>query len=145
MLTYRYDLTNQKPKCQIFQASHSDLFALSLQVFKIAIDRAAQYITSNSKTIESLYARAIASYALMLADIHSMSAVNLYEKIKKQAQVDGKILFGTLLTKKSAQIRPSHFLTQYDPFVRTSHIFREPSHSSFLAGVQTRQGFIKTH
>uniref|UniRef100_A0A671SIB0 NTR domain-containing protein n=1 Tax=Sinocyclocheilus anshuiensis TaxID=1608454 RepID=A0A671SIB0_9TELE len=58
-------------------------------VFKIAIDRAAQYITSNSKKIESLYARAIASYALTLADIHSMSAVGVYEILKKQAQVDG--------------------------------------------------------
>lgn len=115
MLTYRYDLTNQKPKCQIFQASHSDLFVLSLQAFKIAIDRAAQYITSNSKKIESLYARAIASYALTLTDIHSMSAVSLYEKIKTQAQVDGKILFGTLLTKKSAQIRPSHIFNTIWP------------------------------
>uniref|UniRef100_A0A672NTC6 Complement C5 n=1 Tax=Sinocyclocheilus grahami TaxID=75366 RepID=A0A672NTC6_SINGR len=61
---------------------------VNLEVFKIAIDRAAQYITSNSKKIESLYARAIASYALTLADIHSMSAVGLYEILKKQAQVD---------------------------------------------------------
>ncbi len=139
MLTYWYDLTNQISKCQIFQASHSGLFVLSPQTFKNAIDRAAQYINSNSMKIECLYARAIASYALVLADIHSMSGVSLYEKIKKQAQVVGKILFGTLLTKTPAQ-----FLTQYDPFVHTSHIFREPSHNSFLAGVQTRQGFIKT-
>uniref|UniRef100_A0A671SJD7 Complement component 5 n=2 Tax=Sinocyclocheilus anshuiensis TaxID=1608454 RepID=A0A671SJD7_9TELE len=62
---------------------------VNLEVFKIAIDRAAQYITSNSKKIESLYARAIASYALTLADIHSMSAVGVYEILKKQAQVDG--------------------------------------------------------
>lgn len=62
---------------------------VNLQAFKIAIDRAAQYITSNSKKIESLYASAIASYALTLTDIHSMSAVSLYEKIKTQAQVDG--------------------------------------------------------
>ncbi|XP_058633230.1 complement C5 isoform X1 [Onychostoma macrolepis] len=61
----------------------------NLQAFKISIDRAAQYITSNSKKIESLYATAIASYALTLADIHSMSAVNLYDKIKKKAQVHG--------------------------------------------------------
>uniref|UniRef100_A0A671SHV8 NTR domain-containing protein n=1 Tax=Sinocyclocheilus anshuiensis TaxID=1608454 RepID=A0A671SHV8_9TELE len=32
---------------------------------------------------------AIASYALTLADIHSMSAVGVYEILKKQAQVDG--------------------------------------------------------
>uniref|UniRef100_A0A8C2CFE3 Complement component 5 n=1 Tax=Cyprinus carpio TaxID=7962 RepID=A0A8C2CFE3_CYPCA len=62
---------------------------VNLEVFKIAIDRAAQYITSNSKKIKSLYARAIASYALTLADIHSMSAVEVYEILKKQAQVDG--------------------------------------------------------
>uniref|UniRef100_A0A673MFE8 Complement component 5 n=2 Tax=Sinocyclocheilus rhinocerous TaxID=307959 RepID=A0A673MFE8_9TELE len=60
-----------------------------LEVFNIAIDRATQYITSNSKKIESLYARAIASYALTLADIHSMTAVGVYEILKKQAQVDG--------------------------------------------------------
>uniref|UniRef100_A0A8C1N033 Complement component 5 n=1 Tax=Cyprinus carpio TaxID=7962 RepID=A0A8C1N033_CYPCA len=63
---------------------------VNIQAFKTAIDRAAQYITSNSKKIESLYATAIASYALTLADIHSISAVSLYEKIKKQAQVEGK-------------------------------------------------------
>ncbi len=97
-LTYWYDLTT-KSKCQIFQANHSGLFVLSPQTFKNAIDRAAQYINSNSMKIECLYARAIASYALVLADIHSMSGVSLYEKIKKQAQVVGKILFGTLLTK----------------------------------------------
>uniref|UniRef100_A0A8C1L4U1 Complement component 5 n=1 Tax=Cyprinus carpio TaxID=7962 RepID=A0A8C1L4U1_CYPCA len=62
---------------------------VNLEVFKIAIDRAVQYITSNSKKIKSLYARAIASYALTLADIHSMSAVEVYEILKKQAQVDG--------------------------------------------------------
>uniref|UniRef100_A0A8C2ABR3 Complement component 5 n=1 Tax=Cyprinus carpio TaxID=7962 RepID=A0A8C2ABR3_CYPCA len=62
---------------------------VNIQAFKTAIDRAAQYITSNLKKIESLYATAIASYALTLADIHSISAVSLYEKIKKQAQVDG--------------------------------------------------------
>ncbi|XP_050965530.1 complement C5 [Labeo rohita] len=61
----------------------------NLQSFKMAIDRAAQYISSNSKKIESLYVRAIASYALTLADIYSMPAVDLYEKIKKQAQVKG--------------------------------------------------------
>uniref|UniRef100_A0A671SI59 NTR domain-containing protein n=1 Tax=Sinocyclocheilus anshuiensis TaxID=1608454 RepID=A0A671SI59_9TELE len=77
----------------IKNAIHSDVFVLSLQVFKIAIDRAAQYITSNSKKIESLYARAIASYALTLADIHSMSAVGVYEILKKQAQVDATVRF----------------------------------------------------
>ncbi|KAK2911621.1 hypothetical protein Q8A67_003754 [Cirrhinus molitorella] len=61
----------------------------NLHVFKIAMDRAAQYIISNSKKIESLYARAIASYALTLTDIHSMPAVDLYDKLKKQAQVKG--------------------------------------------------------
>ncbi|XP_073696897.1 complement C5 [Garra rufa] len=61
----------------------------NLQAFKIAIDRAAEYITSNSMKIKTLYARAIASYALTLADIHSMSAVDLYEKLKKQAEVKG--------------------------------------------------------
>ncbi|XP_043096088.1 complement C5 [Puntigrus tetrazona] len=63
---------------------------VNLQVFKNAVDRGAQYIISNSKKIKSLYARAIASYALTLADIHSMPGVSLYEEIKKQAQVDGE-------------------------------------------------------
>lgn len=73
-----------------------------------------EYLSSKSKKIESLYVRAIASYALTLVDINSMPAVSLYEKIKQQAQVKGKILFGTfrtLLTKKtpkSAQIKPSN-------------------------------------
>ncbi|XP_026108101.1 complement C5-like [Carassius auratus] len=62
---------------------------VNLEVFKNAIDRAAQYIISNSTKIESVYARAIASYALTLVDIHSVSAVSFYETLKKQAQVDG--------------------------------------------------------
>ncbi|XP_026068098.1 complement C5-like [Carassius auratus] len=62
---------------------------VNLQAFKVAIDRAAQYITSNSEKIESVYATAIASYALTLTDINSISAVSLYEKIKKQSQDTG--------------------------------------------------------
>ncbi|XP_059403415.1 complement C5-like [Carassius carassius] len=62
---------------------------VNLEVFKNAIDRAVQYIISKLKTTESVYARAIASYALTLVDIHSVSAVGFYETLKKQAQVDG--------------------------------------------------------
>ncbi|ROL42575.1 Complement C5 [Anabarilius grahami] len=62
---------------------------VNIQAFKDALDHAAQYLSSKSKKTESLYVRAIASYALTLVDIHSMPAVGLYEKIKQQAQVKG--------------------------------------------------------
>ncbi|XP_056314659.1 complement C5 [Danio aesculapii] len=66
---------------------------LKLQVFKDALDRAMQYLISkfrkSSHKIESLYVRAIASYALTVADIDDGTAVNVYENIKKQAQIEG--------------------------------------------------------
>ncbi|XP_051962068.1 complement C5-like isoform X2 [Xyrauchen texanus] len=62
---------------------------VNLQAFKIAKDRAARYISSQMAKIENLFVRAIASYALTQADIHSMPAVKLYEDLKKEAQVEG--------------------------------------------------------
>ncbi|XP_067294105.1 complement C5 [Pseudorasbora parva] len=62
---------------------------LNIQAFKNSLDRATQYLSSKLQKIESLYVKAIASYALTLVDIHNMPAVSLYEKIKKQAQVKG--------------------------------------------------------
>ncbi|XDV20101.1 hypothetical protein PO909_025482, partial [Leuciscus waleckii] len=62
---------------------------VNIQAFKNSLDHATEYLSSKSKKIESLYVRAIASYALTLVDINSMPAVDLYEKIKQQAQVKG--------------------------------------------------------
>ncbi|XP_056092292.1 complement C5 isoform X3 [Rhinichthys klamathensis goyatoka] len=62
---------------------------VNILAFKNALDHATEYLSSKSKKIESLYVRAIASYALTLVDINSMPAIGLYEKIKQQAQVKG--------------------------------------------------------
>ncbi|XP_052411898.1 complement C5 isoform X2 [Carassius gibelio] len=81
---------------------------VNLQAFKVAIDRAAQYITSNSEKIESVYATAIASYALTLTDINSISAVSLYEKIKKQSQDTGNPATVRFWQESKADRKPSN-------------------------------------
>ncbi|XP_051551430.1 complement C5-like isoform X1 [Myxocyprinus asiaticus] len=62
---------------------------VNIEAFKNAIDHAARYLFSKTEKIKNLYVRAIASYALTLADMNSMPAVKLYEELKKEAQIEG--------------------------------------------------------
>nr|XP_055056558.1 complement C5 isoform X1 [Misgurnus anguillicaudatus] len=62
---------------------------LNLEEYKTALNRAASYVSSQSKKLGNLYVRAISSYALTLVDLHSIPAVELYEGLKRKAQVKG--------------------------------------------------------
>lgn len=59
----------------------------------MSLNRASDYVSARTRKLNNLYVRAISSYALTLEDIHSMPANELYEELKKQAQIKGKILY----------------------------------------------------
>lgn len=55
-----------------------------------AVQRATQYLSQQVTKVKSLYVRAIAAYALSLADLNNHHAVTLYDKLKKEAKIKGK-------------------------------------------------------
>uniref|UniRef100_A0A674CVS6 Complement C5 n=1 Tax=Salmo trutta TaxID=8032 RepID=A0A674CVS6_SALTR len=54
-----------------------------------ALKRAAGYISDHAPRVKSLYAKAVAAYALTLDDRDSMQSVILYESLEKQAREKG--------------------------------------------------------
>uniref|UniRef100_A0A674CVZ5 Complement C5 n=1 Tax=Salmo trutta TaxID=8032 RepID=A0A674CVZ5_SALTR len=57
--------------------------------FSQALKRAAGYISDHAPRVKSLYAKAVAAYALTLDDRDSMQSVILYESLEKQAREKG--------------------------------------------------------
>ncbi|XP_072521407.1 LOW QUALITY PROTEIN: complement C5 [Salminus brasiliensis] len=61
----------------------------NLQIYQDAVEKAVQYLSLQVSKVKNLYVRAIAAYAMTLIDLNSRSAVSLYEKLKKEAQIKG--------------------------------------------------------
>ncbi|XP_017307260.1 complement C5 [Ictalurus punctatus] len=61
----------------------------NLAIYKQAVDKATQYLSLQVTNVKSLYVRAIAAYALTLADLQNRHAVILYNKLKKESQIKG--------------------------------------------------------
>uniref|UniRef100_A0A8C8BS96 Complement component 5 n=1 Tax=Oncorhynchus tshawytscha TaxID=74940 RepID=A0A8C8BS96_ONCTS len=59
------------------------------QTFSLALKRAAGYISDHAPRVKSLYAKAVAAYALTLEDRDSMQSVILYDGLEKQAREKG--------------------------------------------------------
>uniref|UniRef100_A0A8C8BQQ1 NTR domain-containing protein n=1 Tax=Oncorhynchus tshawytscha TaxID=74940 RepID=A0A8C8BQQ1_ONCTS len=57
--------------------------------FSLALKRAAGYISDHAPRVKSLYAKAVAAYALTLEDRDSMQSVILYDGLEKQAREKG--------------------------------------------------------
>ncbi|XP_071013377.1 complement C5 [Oncorhynchus clarkii lewisi] len=57
--------------------------------FSLALKRAAGYISDHAPRVKSLYAKAVAAYALTLDDRDSMQSVILYDGLEKQAREKG--------------------------------------------------------
>uniref|UniRef100_A0A8C8BQX9 NTR domain-containing protein n=1 Tax=Oncorhynchus tshawytscha TaxID=74940 RepID=A0A8C8BQX9_ONCTS len=60
-----------------------------LLTFSLALKRAAGYISDHAPRVKSLYAKAVAAYALTLEDRDSMQSVILYDGLEKQAREKG--------------------------------------------------------
>ncbi|KAF4074480.1 hypothetical protein AMELA_G00239810 [Ameiurus melas] len=61
----------------------------NLEIYKQAVDKATEYLSSQVTKVKSLYVRAIAAYALSFVDLHNRHGVILYDKLKKESQIKG--------------------------------------------------------
>uniref|UniRef100_A0A4W5LFH7 Complement C5 n=1 Tax=Hucho hucho TaxID=62062 RepID=A0A4W5LFH7_9TELE len=71
-----------------------------------ALKRAAGYISDHAPRVKSLYARAVAAYALTLDDRDSMQAVILYDSLEKQAREKGNPVEYRYWHEKDASLNP---------------------------------------
>uniref|UniRef100_A0A4W5LEG8 Complement C5 n=1 Tax=Hucho hucho TaxID=62062 RepID=A0A4W5LEG8_9TELE len=74
--------------------------------FSQALKRAAGYISDHAPRVKSLYARAVAAYALTLDDRDSMQAVILYDSLEKQAREKGNPVEYRYWHEKDASLNP---------------------------------------
>uniref|UniRef100_A0A674CW09 Complement C5 n=1 Tax=Salmo trutta TaxID=8032 RepID=A0A674CW09_SALTR len=65
------------------------MIGIKTAMFSQALKRAAGYISDHAPRVKSLYAKAVAAYALTLDDRDSMQSVILYESLEKQAREKG--------------------------------------------------------
>ncbi|XP_062874389.1 complement C5 isoform X2 [Trichomycterus rosablanca] len=61
----------------------------NIVIYKNAVEKAADYVSSHATKVNSLYVRALAAYALTLADRNSKPADILYDKLMKESQIKG--------------------------------------------------------
>uniref|UniRef100_A0A3P8Y0Y2 Complement component 5 n=1 Tax=Esox lucius TaxID=8010 RepID=A0A3P8Y0Y2_ESOLU len=61
-----------------------------LMEFGQAMRKAAMYVSNHAHLVKSMYARAVAAYALTLEDRDSMQSVMLYESLEKKAREKGE-------------------------------------------------------
>ncbi|KAA0716325.1 Complement C5 C3 and PZP-like alpha-2-macroglobulin domain-containing protein 4 [Triplophysa tibetana] len=83
---------------------------LNLEEFKMALNRASDYVSTHTRKLNNLYVRAISSYALTLLDIANMPANELYQGLKKQAQSKGNpatVRFWEEAQPKQDPLKPS--------------------------------------
>ncbi|XP_030647127.1 complement C5 isoform X2 [Chanos chanos] len=60
-----------------------------LEMFADAMKLAAHYVSTKAASLKSLYVKAIAVYAMTLADPHSSPASQLYQELEREASVKG--------------------------------------------------------
>uniref|UniRef100_A0A4W5LEH1 Complement C5 n=1 Tax=Hucho hucho TaxID=62062 RepID=A0A4W5LEH1_9TELE len=78
----------------------------AMQMWNQALKRAAGYISDHAPRVKSLYARAVAAYALTLDDRDSMQAVILYDSLEKQAREKGNPVEYRYWHEKDASLNP---------------------------------------
>ncbi|XP_041756480.2 complement C5 [Coregonus clupeaformis] len=74
--------------------------------FSEALKRAAVYISDHAPRVKSLYARAVAAYALTLDDRNSMQSVFLYDSLEKQAREGEEPVKYRYWREKDASVNP---------------------------------------
>uniref|UniRef100_A0A6Q2Y1G6 NTR domain-containing protein n=1 Tax=Esox lucius TaxID=8010 RepID=A0A6Q2Y1G6_ESOLU len=69
---------------------YSTYIPVKLMEFGQAMRKAAMYVSNHAHLVKSMYARAVAAYALTLEDRDSMQSVMLYESLEKKAREKGE-------------------------------------------------------
>uniref|UniRef100_A0A4W5LFM7 Complement C5 n=1 Tax=Hucho hucho TaxID=62062 RepID=A0A4W5LFM7_9TELE len=82
------------------------MIGIKTAMFSQALKRAAGYISDHAPRVKSLYARAVAAYALTLDDRDSMQAVILYDSLEKQAREKGNPVEYRYWHEKDASLNP---------------------------------------
>lgn len=98
----------------------------------MALNRAADYVSSQAKNLTNLYVRAISSYALTLVEIDNMPANQLYEGLKRKANNKGNTLEKN--TEKKLRKIKIALLRIRRKSMTCRYVFRKPYHHSFLGG-----------
>ncbi|KAL0978964.1 hypothetical protein UPYG_G00178580 [Umbra pygmaea] len=74
--------------------------------FSQALSLAAGYVSQHAQRVKSMYARAVAAYALTLQDRNSMQSVILYESLEKTAREKGNPVEYRYWQEKDAILNP---------------------------------------